>query len=43
VLVNGLAPGVVRARMSVVNGVDGLDGDWFRDTPVERMPKFVSG
>jgi NAD(P)-dependent dehydrogenase (short-subunit alcohol dehydrogenase family) len=31
VLVNSLAPGFVRTRMSVVNGVDELESDWFRD------------
>jgi 3-oxoacyl-[acyl-carrier protein] reductase len=31
VLVNSLAPGFVRTRMSVVNGVDELDSSWFRD------------
>jgi 3-oxoacyl-[acyl-carrier protein] reductase len=30
VLVNSVAPGFVRTRMSVVNGVDELEGDWFR-------------
>jgi NAD(P)-dependent dehydrogenase (short-subunit alcohol dehydrogenase family) len=40
VLVNSLAPGFVRTRMSVVNGVDELDGDWFKDNYVEsgRLP-----
>jgi NAD(P)-dependent dehydrogenase (short-subunit alcohol dehydrogenase family) len=31
VLVNSLAPGFVRTRMSVVDGVDELDSSWFRD------------
>jgi 3-oxoacyl-[acyl-carrier protein] reductase len=31
VLVNSVAPGFVRTRMSVVNGVDELDSAWFRD------------
>jgi 3-oxoacyl-[acyl-carrier protein] reductase len=31
VLVNALAPGFVRTRMSVVNGEDELESDWFRD------------
>jgi NAD(P)-dependent dehydrogenase (short-subunit alcohol dehydrogenase family) len=31
VLVNSVAPGFVRTRMSVVNGVDELDSDSFRD------------
>jgi NAD(P)-dependent dehydrogenase (short-subunit alcohol dehydrogenase family) len=40
VLVNSLAPGFVRTRMSVVNGVDELDGDWFKDNYMEsgRLP-----
>ena len=40
VLVNSLAPGFVRTRMSVVNGVDELEGDWFKDNYVEsgRLP-----
>lgn len=40
VLVNSLAPGFVRTRMSVVNGVDELDGDWFKDNYVGsgRLP-----
>jgi NAD(P)-dependent dehydrogenase (short-subunit alcohol dehydrogenase family) len=40
VLVYSLAPGFVRTRMSVVNGVDELDGDWFKDNYVEsgRLP-----
>src|SRR5712664_3669931 len=31
VLINSVAPGFVRTRMSVVNGVDELDSSWFRD------------
>lgn len=31
VLVNALAPGFVRTRMSVVNGEDELESDWFRN------------
>jgi NAD(P)-dependent dehydrogenase (short-subunit alcohol dehydrogenase family) len=31
VLVNSVAPGFVRTRMSIVNGVNELDSDWFRD------------
>jgi NAD(P)-dependent dehydrogenase (short-subunit alcohol dehydrogenase family) len=31
VLVNSVAPGFVRTRMSVVKGVDELDSAWFRD------------
>jgi NAD(P)-dependent dehydrogenase (short-subunit alcohol dehydrogenase family) len=31
VLVNAVAPGFVRTRMSVVEGVDELESDWFRD------------
>jgi NAD(P)-dependent dehydrogenase (short-subunit alcohol dehydrogenase family) len=40
ILVNSLAPGFVRTRMSVVNGVDELDGDWFKDSYVGsgRLP-----
>jgi 3-oxoacyl-[acyl-carrier protein] reductase len=30
VLVNSVAPGFVRTRMSVVNGQDELEGEWFR-------------
>ena len=30
VLVNSVAPGFVRTRMSVIDGVDELDGEWFR-------------
>jgi NAD(P)-dependent dehydrogenase (short-subunit alcohol dehydrogenase family) len=40
VLVNSLAPGFVRTRMSVLNGVDELEGNWFKDNYVEsgRLP-----
>lgn len=31
VLVNSVAPGFVRTRMSIVNGVNELDSEWFRD------------
>jgi NAD(P)-dependent dehydrogenase (short-subunit alcohol dehydrogenase family) len=31
VLVNSVAPGFVRTRMSVVNGADELDSEWFRE------------
>jgi len=31
VIVNSVAPGFVRTRMSVVNGVNELDSAWFRD------------
>ena len=31
VLVNSVAPGFVRTRMSVVDGVNELDSAWFRD------------
>jgi NAD(P)-dependent dehydrogenase (short-subunit alcohol dehydrogenase family) len=31
VLVNSLAPGFVRTRMSIVDGADELESDWFRD------------
>ena len=36
VLVNALAPGFVRTRMSVVDGQDELDSDWFRTIYVEN-------
>jgi NAD(P)-dependent dehydrogenase (short-subunit alcohol dehydrogenase family) len=35
VLVNAVAPGFVRTRMSVVDGRDELESDWFRDIYVE--------
>lgn len=35
VLVNALAPGFVRTRMSVVDGRDELESDWFRSIYVE--------
>jgi 3-oxoacyl-[acyl-carrier protein] reductase len=40
VLVNALAPGFVRTRMSVVDGQDELESDWFRSIYVEagRLP-----
>ena len=40
VLVNSLAPGFVRTRMSVVDGRDELETDWFRSGYVEsgRLP-----
>jgi NAD(P)-dependent dehydrogenase (short-subunit alcohol dehydrogenase family) len=40
VLVNSIAPGFVRTRMSVVDGRDELETDWFRDGYVEsgRLP-----
>ena len=40
VLVNAVAPGFVATRMSVVNGVDELDSEWFRSIYVEneRLP-----
>ena len=40
VLVNSVAPGFVRTRMSVVNGVDELESDWFRDIYIShgRLP-----
>jgi NAD(P)-dependent dehydrogenase (short-subunit alcohol dehydrogenase family) len=40
VLVNSLAPGFVRTRMSVVDGRDELETDWFRQGYVEsgRLP-----
>jgi 3-oxoacyl-[acyl-carrier protein] reductase len=36
VLVNSLAPGFVRTRMSIVDGVDELESDWFRDIYVSH-------
>lgn len=36
VLVNALAPGFVATRMSVVDGADELDSDWFRTVYVEH-------
>jgi NAD(P)-dependent dehydrogenase (short-subunit alcohol dehydrogenase family) len=36
VLVNALAPGFVRTRMSVVDGRDELESDWFRSIYVEN-------
>jgi NAD(P)-dependent dehydrogenase (short-subunit alcohol dehydrogenase family) len=36
VLVNSVAPGFVRTRMSIVNGVDELESDWFRDIYIAR-------
>jgi 3-oxoacyl-[acyl-carrier protein] reductase len=36
VLVNSVAPGFVRTRMSVVNGADELDSAWFRDVYVSH-------
>src|SRR5262249_16723459 len=36
VLVNAVAPGFVRTRMSVVNGVNELDSEWFRDVYVRH-------
>jgi NAD(P)-dependent dehydrogenase (short-subunit alcohol dehydrogenase family) len=40
VLVNSVAPGFVRTRMSVVDGQDELETDWFRDSYVAsgRIP-----
>jgi NAD(P)-dependent dehydrogenase (short-subunit alcohol dehydrogenase family) len=36
VLVNAVAPGFVRTRMSLVDGVDELDSDWFREVYVQH-------
>ena len=36
VLVNALAPGFVRTRMSIVDGEDELDSEWFRQVYVEH-------
>jgi 3-oxoacyl-[acyl-carrier protein] reductase len=40
VLVNSVAPGFVRTRMSVVDGADELESQWFRQIYVEhgRLP-----
>jgi 3-oxoacyl-[acyl-carrier protein] reductase len=40
VLVNSVAPGFVRTRMSIVNGVNELESDWFRDIYIThgRLP-----
>jgi NAD(P)-dependent dehydrogenase (short-subunit alcohol dehydrogenase family) len=40
VLVNSVAPGFVRTRLSVVNGADELESDWFRQIYLEngRLP-----
>jgi len=35
ILVNALAPGFIRTPMSVVNGVNELDGEWFRKNYLE--------
>ena len=35
ILVNAVAPGFVSTRMSVVDGKDELDGDWFKDIYVK--------
>jgi 3-oxoacyl-[acyl-carrier protein] reductase len=35
ILVNAVAPGFIRTPMSVVNGVNELDGEWFRQNYVE--------
>lgn len=35
VLVNAVAPGFVATRMSIVNGVDELQSEWFRDVYVK--------
>ena len=36
VLVNAVAPGFVATRMSIVDGKNELDSDWFRDIYVDR-------
>jgi NAD(P)-dependent dehydrogenase (short-subunit alcohol dehydrogenase family) len=36
VLVNAVAPGFVRTRMSVVNGANELDSEWFRDVYIRH-------
>jgi 3-oxoacyl-[acyl-carrier protein] reductase len=35
ILVNAVAPGFIRTEMSVVNGVNELDGEWFRTNYLE--------
>jgi len=42
VLVNDIAPGFVRTRMSIVNGENELDSDWFRDI-YEKYGKLPLG
>jgi NAD(P)-dependent dehydrogenase (short-subunit alcohol dehydrogenase family) len=52
ILVNAVAPGFVRTEMSVVNGVNELDGEWFKKNyleghhlPMKRagMPEEIAG
>lgn len=52
ILVNAIAPGFVRTPMSVVNGVDELDSDWFKANyvdghhlPMKRpgLPEEIAG
>lgn len=52
ILVNAVAPGFIRTPMSVVNGVNELDGEWFRRNyleghhlPLKRagLPEEVAG
>ena len=52
ILVNAVAPGFVRTAMSVVNGVNELDGEWFKKNyleghhlPLKRagMPEELAG
>jgi NAD(P)-dependent dehydrogenase (short-subunit alcohol dehydrogenase family) len=52
ILVNALAPGFIRTPMSVVNGVNELDGEWFRKNyleghhlPLKRagLPEEIAG
>jgi 3-oxoacyl-[acyl-carrier protein] reductase len=40
VLVNAVAPGFVATRMSIVNGQDELESDWFKDIYIKnkRLP-----
>jgi NAD(P)-dependent dehydrogenase (short-subunit alcohol dehydrogenase family) len=40
VLVNAVAPGFVATRMSIVNGQDELDSDWFNEVYIKnkRLP-----
>lgn len=52
ILVNAIAPGFIRTPMSIVNGINELDSDWFKNNYVEGnhlplrragLPEEVSG